>query len=123
MILLHLGSRLASIDRLVEKASAGMCAPVGPQNIPAHPSILWTVQVHVPRARARYRCRTMVVKKNDRLHSNVRPSAGSRTLFGLSGNQLRFGETLGHHFELLCDLAFPVFIIEKPNAKFDRSSK
>jgi len=54
---------LRSIDRLVEKAISRDVRPRLDHKIFRAPSILWTVQVHVPRARARYRCRTMVVKE------------------------------------------------------------
>jgi hypothetical protein len=61
---LLLASRLASIDRVVEKTiSMDVRPPAGPENSLAHHSIWRTVQVHVPRARARYRSQPMVVKE------------------------------------------------------------
>ena len=64
------------------------------------------MQVHVPRARARYRCRTMVVKeKMIGCIQMLGPSGGQQDSIRIIGQtELRFGETLGHHFELLSNL-------------------
>ena len=71
--------------------------PVGPQSIPAHPSIWRAVQVHARRARARYRCRTMVVK--EKMIGGIQmlgPSGGQQNSILIVGEtELPFGDRWG----------------------------
>src|SRR5713101_4670299 len=107
---LLLVSRLASIVRLVEKTVSMDVRPrVGPQSIPAHPSIWRAVQVHARRARARYRCRTMVVKqKMIGCIQMLGPSGGQQNSILIVGQtELRFGERWGITLNS-CQICFPV---------------
>src|ERR1700693_4411644 len=77
-----------------ENNQHGCAGPVGPENSLAHHSIWRTVQGHAPRARARYRSRTMVVK--EKMSGGIQmlgPSGGQQNSILIVGRtELPFGE-------------------------------